>query len=86
MKGPMEIPHTVNYINGQGEAFATLEELKEYELIKQVHKNLHSFIAEKLKTTQVKQVLQFMVKNRIDLVTLLTAGNLETKYHKRQLK
>lgn len=86
-EGKMEIPkHYINYNNMQGKSFATLEKLQEYELIKQVHKNLHAFIIEKLKILQTKEVLEFMVNNRLDLVTLLTAGNLETKTHNRKLK
>lgn len=53
---PKQTPHEVRFINRQGEVFKTLADLEEYELKKEIHKNLYSFLCQKLHIQQIKPV------------------------------
>lgn len=80
------IPHRIRYVNQQDEAFNSLAEMKEYELQKEIYKNLHGFITENLNTKYTKEFFEFLIKHRQEVILLLSNGNLETKHQGRELK
>lgn len=82
----MVTEHETRFVNKQGEIFNTLAELEEYELLKRIHKNLYLYLIQKLKVKDIRPIFEFLIKNRAEVCTLLTNGNLETKYHNRALK
>ncbi len=57
-----------------------IAETKELKLRQLVFKNLHSYLIDGLCEHYSDQVFNFLVKNRKELLQLLTCGNLDTVY------